>query len=217
MPNLEIVEKARARGIDEVLHFTTHIGMVGVFADGAVHSRDSLLENQYLENFLLLNSPSRARDAQWTGYVNLSLSRVNLHMFNASTRWHMEVWWVVLAFDVQVLGTDEVQFVTTNNAYDVAERAPGVEGFEALFGPAVPWGYYGSVHRRASTTPEWQTTDPQAEVLYPGSLPLDHLTAIYVRDEEHLDEVAAAIAAFDRTSPYDLSSVRVECRPEVFA
>jgi hypothetical protein len=51
----------------------------------------------------------------------------------------------------------------------------------------------------------------QAEVLYPGMVPLSKLQAIYVPKEEHLDEIAGWVAAIS-----GVPSVPVVCRPEVF-
>ena len=217
MPQSDVVARARERGVTEVLHFTTHVGLAGVLADGAVHSRDQLKVSEYLESLVVYNSPDRSRDRDWTNYVNLSLSRVNIRMLNSSVRWHEDLWFAVLAFDVGILGHDGVQFATTNNAYESkVKRGPGLEGFEEIFGPRIPWGPYSSVHYRTADMPTNLPTDPQAEILYPESVSIDHLRAIYVRDAEHLGEIAAFRAAFDRTSPHDLSQVSVEHNPSVF-
>ena len=59
--------------------------------------------------------------------------------------------------------------------------------------------------------PKAWTTDPQAEVLYPGEVPVSKLRAIYVREPEHADAVRAMLAIFQQEL-----RVPVECKPEVF-
>jgi hypothetical protein len=214
----DVVDYARNRGIKEILHFTTNRGLIGVLAQNKIYSRDSLNEDDYLENIKVLNSPSRTRDAAWTGYVNLSITIVNLRMLGSSRKWHPEedIWWAVLAFDPEILGHDGVQFTTTNNVYPPVKRGPGVSGLDALFAQRIPWGIYGDVIRRPSDMAIDLTTDSQAEVLYPDAVDLSHLRAIYVEQPEHIDEVAGWLAAFQYTSKVDLSSVAVTCKPEVF-
>jgi hypothetical protein len=214
----DVVDYAQKRGIEEILHFTTNRGLIGILAQNKVYSRDSLNEDDYLENIKVLNAPSRARDAAWTGYVNLSITVVNLRMLGSSRKWHPEeeIWWVVLAFDAEILGHDEVQFTTTNNVYPPVKRGPGVDGLHALFAPRVPWGIYGDVITRAADKASNLTTDSQAEVLYPDAVGLSHLRAIYVEKPEHIDEVAGWLAAFQYASKVDLSGVAVTCKPEVF-
>ncbi|HEU0127959.1 MAG TPA: hypothetical protein VFQ48_05060 [Pseudonocardiaceae bacterium] len=42
------------RGITEVLHFTTHRGLLGIFAKEAVLSRERLEADKYIEHIYLL-------------------------------------------------------------------------------------------------------------------------------------------------------------------
>ncbi|MFT7840689.1 DarT ssDNA thymidine ADP-ribosyltransferase family protein [Saccharothrix sp. BKS2] len=211
--NGDVVAAARARGVTDVLHFTTNHGLLGIAASAAVLCRDELDEDKYLEHIYTPNCATRSRDAQWTGYINLSITEINGHMFGSSERWHPEdgLWWTILAFDVEILGHPDVQFVTTNNVYPCAERAPGVEGFEAVFKPSVEWGKYGSRKVRLGSTPNNVPTDPQAEVLYPGRISLDWLRAIYLREEEHTDYVASLSGIFT-----GMPDVPVLHKPEVF-
>lgn len=206
-------EAARARGITEILHFTTNRGLIGILSAGGVASRDRLDADPTLEAIKLPNVLSRHKDAAWTGYVNLSVSRVNISMLGYSKNWHQEdgVWWSVIAFNIGVIDDDSVMFTTTNNTWPVVKRAGGADGFEAMFASSVPYGRFGSIARRRATTLQSHTTCPQAEVLYPDFLSLDHAMHIYVAEAEHLDEVAGMAAAFPRTQ--DLT---VTHAPEVF-
>lgn len=212
--NTAILAEIEAREIAEVLHFTTNRGLRGIFALGEVLCRELLAQEDYLEYILTLNCASRAGDADWTRYVNMSISRINDHMFGRSTKWHLEdddLWWVVLSFEPSILADPGVWFTTTNNVYhEVIKRSPGIDGLRAMFAERVPWGYYGSVKRRDVGMPDAYTTDPQAEVLYPGAVSLDRLQAVYVREPGHIDEVKSLQAALG------VPCVPVMHRPDVF-
>ncbi|MDR7188145.1 hypothetical protein J2Y46_000961 [Microbacterium sp. BE35] len=210
--------RARERGVTELLHFTTSRGLIGILAQGKVYSRDGLNADQYLENVKVLNSPDRSRDAAWTNWVNLSISRVNASFLGISKRWHVDdgVWWACVAFDVEILDHPDVYFCTGNNVYPATKRAQGVEGFEALFADTLVWGKYGSVKHRPSSLPTNLTTDAQAEVLYPVAVDLSYARAVYVPEPELTDAVAGIVAAIADSSPVDLSTIPVACRPEVF-
>lgn len=216
--NQEVLARARQRGITEILHFTTNRGLVGIFAGEKLLSHDRLQEDEYLENIRLMNSPTRDRDLAWTDWVNLSITRVNGRMLKSSKKWHPEddIWWVVLAFDVEIVGHEDVEFTTTNNTYGCALRGSGVGAFDALFAPAVEWGHRGSVSRRYEGMAASLPTDSQAEVLYPASIGLKHLRALYVAEPEQVDEVAGFLAVFAAASKVGLSGVAVACNPNVF-
>ena len=208
-----ILEFVATRQIAEVLHFTTNHGLIGAFASGALLSRDELDADDLLGSVKLLNCEMR-RDTAWTGYVSLSISAVNNAFLSSSRGWHPPrdgVWWAVLSFTPTVLSDPGVVFATTNNVYPVVQRAEGLGGLMALYAPQVPWGYYGSVAVRSSSTPPHRPTHVQAEVLYPGRLGLDRLQAIYVPQGENVDDVRGLMTSIPRAP-----QVRVEARPEVF-
>jgi len=209
----QIAAYANSRGITEILHFTTNKGLIGVLAKQAVLCRDLLESDQYLEHIYTRNCADRSKAAEWTGYVNLSISCVNGPMFDSSERWHAteELWWAVLAFDASILADPGVVFATTNNTYPVVKRIGGVDGLAALFANRVPWGYYGSVRQRVPGMPDAWTTDVQAEVLYPAKIQIDRLMAVYVREDEHIDAVNALLGALSGAP-----RVLVACKPEVF-
>jgi hypothetical protein len=205
---------AAERDIQEILHFTTNKGGLGILATGAVLCRDELATENYIESIYTPNCASRLYDQAWTGYVNLSISRVNNWMLTRSEDWHgtEDLWWMVLAFDPDVLAAPGVYFVTTNNTYTKClKRGTGVAGLRALFANGVEWGHYGSISTRYPGMPDRFPTDKQAEVLYPGRVPLQMLRAIYVREEERADTVAGWLGCFPQAP-----RVPVVHRPEVF-
>lgn len=204
----EVVEAARERGITSIVHFTRISGLVGILAAGAVKARGLLREDDLLKFVYEENAPDRSRDVLWHRYVNLSVTKINSHMLQFSERQHPDAQWVILEFGPEVLGDPGVVFCTTNNAYEVAHRCAGLRGFEQLFAEQVPWGHHGSVRQRQRREPN-RTTDPQAEVLYPFALPLDHLHTITVRDEGTYDAVVSATAVYSHDSA-------LSCRPGAF-
>jgi len=191
--NPDVVAQALARGITEVLHFTRIRGIVGILAKGAVYSRNMLDEDDYLDGYYQANAADRSRDCDWWDYVNLSVSRINDWMWGASRRWHIEdeQSWVVLSFEVDILGDPGVVFTTTNNAYPGVERGEGVPGFVRLFDDPCSNGF-GRYAQRWSHEDHWPT-NRQAETLYPYELGLDHLQHIYAQTDDGIDNVEGAL------------------------
>lgn len=191
---MSISDTLAKRGITEALHFTTDTGLTGIFASKALKARSRLSVDKYLEHIYKPNCPSRDRDIDWHDYVNLSLTDINANLFNISSgNWHADIsgWWCIIAFDCEILSHDNVVFCTTNNMYSGVMRARGVAGLEMLFAKSIT-RWRGNVVTRGIHLRENQTTCDQAEVLYPGELPLRHLKRIYVRDAEHADAIAGA-------------------------
>ena len=192
----EVIEAAEQRGITGVVHFTRIRGLVGIMDSRAVKARLLLPEDERLKHVYEENAPDRSRDVRWHGYVNLSVTEINLHMFERSRGWHPDDRWVILDFAPGILGDRGVVFCTTNNAYgEVIHRSAGLRGFEQMFAAKVPWGYHGSVCTRGATRRN-QTTDRQAEVLYPFELSLDHLRRIIAGDEATRESVVDVKATF---------------------
>lgn len=182
------------RGVDEVLHFTTNEGLVGILDSNRLKSRARLDSDKRLEFILKKNTP-KVLDPCWVDYVNLSISKINSVLYNiSSTYWHRDVAWRILSFDSSILEHGGVLFVTTNNAYPSALRGEGEVAFERLFASVVVGRYASKTHRDINISPK-ETTDPQAEVLYPGEISTSFLNKIYVPSDEDADEVCGQIAA----------------------
>lgn len=183
------------RNITEILHFTTHFGILGTLAKGALMSREQLPKDDYLEHILQVNSKSRPEEAEffdksenWLNYVNLSLSEINKRFFDVSQRWHKgnsDIWWGILSFNANIIAHPNVYFATTNNGYEHCQRNLGGKGFEALFVPKIKrkenWCAYRGTRRDTLPTCE------QAELLYPEQLLVKHLQTIYVQNGDQYD------------------------------
>jgi hypothetical protein len=191
---MTIEEIVESRGIKEILHFTTHNGLLGSLHSGALKSRKRLPADLNLSYVYKPNANAR-KDVAWLDYVNLSISRINKEFFGHSCRWHRaeDLWWCILSFDPAILAHPGVHFVTTNNMYSGAIRENGPSGLLRLFAPRVTlWN--GNVAVRSEELPDSFTTCGQAEVLYPSELPMKHLRRIYTVRDEDADEVHAQLS-----------------------
>jgi hypothetical protein len=217
-PIQDILDFVDERGIQEILHFTTNRGLIGILAAGKLLSRDQLREEELLTEIAMLNAPDRSRDADWTGYVNMSITSANYSFMESSKGWHPDedIWWAILAFEPAIVADEGVHFTTSNNAYPTTQRAPGVGGLKALYRDGFVWGKFGSKAWRTSFMDPAQPTHNQAEVLYPKAVGLAHLLTIYVAEDEHIDAVAGWISAFARSVGPDLSAVHIVCDPALF-
>ena len=196
----EILVAAEQRGINQIVHFTTLKGAVGVFSKWALMSRRRLPQEELLEFVYQPNAYYR-RDLEWLDYVNLSVERVNDWFLRASRRWHdaEDPQWVILAFGPRMLTHPGVVFTTTNNAYPECLRAEGLSGFDQIFGEIVV-GYNGRRYVRENARPSWPT-DRQAEVLYPGELSCDHLQRIDVLTERTYDDIHGTLGGLGLSVP----------------
>jgi hypothetical protein len=192
----KIVEE---REINEVLHFTTNKGLLGILDSKGLSSRARLSKNDRLEFILNYNSGTR-KDTDWLDFVNLSISRINSSFFNSSGKWHSEnIWWCILSFKPEILSHAGVVFTTTNNIYTSVTRSPGCEGLEKMFETNITQ-WRARVVTRAPELPKNYPTCEQAEVLYPKVVSTEYLQCIYVKDEESFDQVQAQIVATSHSS-----------------
>lgn len=208
----EVVDAAKSRGITSIVHFTRAPGgITGILGSSAIKARRDLPSEQYIRHVYEANAADRDRDYLWHGYINLSVSKINLRMFKFSQRSHPDGKWAILEFGPEILGYPGVVFSTTNNAYFVTHRCTGLQGFEQMFAPSVPWGHHGSVHVRRNRKPN-QTTDTQAEVLFPHELTLEHLHTVTVADEATEDSAIAALSIFSNHE----AKIQTKIDPEAF-
>lgn len=214
---MSIADVIAARGIAEVLHFTTNRGLVGMLATGEVRSRKLLNSDDYLKSILHKNAIVRPEAAEnfdkkedWLDFVNLSISAINTSYMGFSRRWphNQKIWWYIMSFDPAIMTHEGVYFTTTNNAYEHCRREAEEEGLSALFSPSVRRKGNWSARRgsRANHLPTCQ----QAEVLYPHSLSLDYLRHIYVQSPEDSDRARGWLRDFGPPG------VEVSLREDVF-
>lgn len=199
------------RGIEEVLHFTTNQGLLGILDSGRLKSRTRLESDKRIE-FIFKSNALFRKDLAWTDFVNLSISGINRTFFEvASKQWHgqSDIWWCILAFSPSILTYDGVYFTTTNNIYTGVKRGTGPDALESMFADSIlRWS--GNVIMRPSDRPSNQPTCEQAEVLYPGELSTEFLQLVYVPSGEVVDEIQAQLLAVGHPS------VKVTIAPDKF-
>ncbi len=193
----EVVEFVSDCHIENVLHFTTNRGLLGVLASRYLKSRTLLAADEYLENIVTMNARYRT-DTEWLDRVNLSITRINTDFFRASGNWHRDddLWWCVISLRPEVLAHPGVYFSTTNNIYPATRRGTGIKGLSALFASTVP-ARYSAPQRRTADTPASWTTCVQAEALYPREVPSSFIQRIYVTDDRQAAVVESQIGAVD--------------------
>jgi hypothetical protein len=192
-----VAERARERGIERIVHYTSNRGVMGAVANGALLSREQV-ENDPGIAFIYEGIWER-KDHDWVDYISLSVSRINVDLFERSRKHFPDFWWAVMSFDVEILDHHDVWFTTTNNVYEeVLDRRQGLDGFEALFQESVAWGYRGSRHHRWPGQDRAWPTDRAAEVLYPTRLPLEFLRTLHLPDRDACRLVKAWCEVYGR-------------------
>lgn len=201
----EISDAAKARGISEIVHFSTNMGLTGSLHTGLLLPRNKLRTEEQLEHILTLNAKFRTeeqpwfdRTQNWINFINLSISRITRNLFQRSLSWHAgkDIFWVIMAFSVDLLDDEGVFFSTTNNIYSGTTRRQGLSGFNALFASTIH--QYGGKFVTRGETPNHFTTDEQAEALYPDGLSMNYLQRIYARTGEETDRIHALLGQFGR-------------------
>lgn len=201
------------RGIREVLHFTTRDGALGVLTTRSLIPNAELTKEQRIE-FILKSNCEVRKDPRWTGHNSLSISTINSQFLQFSRTRHAEdpdLWWCILSFDPIILTHSDVVFCTGNNTWPRSRRLTGGEGVLAVFADSVPGRYDSTIHRPADMPPNFPTCD-QAEVLYPGRLPLDFLRRIYFETQDHAD----IFLAWNQTLRVGLPDSVAEVSPGLF-
>ncbi|MFZ6757569.1 DarT ssDNA thymidine ADP-ribosyltransferase family protein [Undibacterium sp. Ji50W] len=211
----DLEAKISERNITEVLHFTTNNGLLGIFSTESLLAHSELPNEKRLSHILQINCKDRSRDSAWHSYVNLSISKINGTFFSISKRWHAsaDIFWCILSFSPEIMTHENVVFSTTNNAYDLTERATGHAGFESLFKPSVRQ-FPTKLIIRPKTAQMMHTTCNQAEILYPKSVSISYLRRIYLSSYEHLHEVEAQIGV---CSPNIVGTLDLIVAPELFS
>lgn len=196
---MSVVERARERGVSQILHYTSNKGMMGLICRGALLSRLRVADDSELAFIFQTIWPVKA--PRWVDHISMSISKINLDLFQRSCSNYPQFWWAVLSFTPDILDHDGVWFTTTNNAYeDTCERGQGLDGFEAMFAARVPYGHYGSIAHRDPARPDAYPTHRAAEVLYPGALTFEHLQAVYVLEAQHRRLIGAWCSAYGHPS-----------------
>ena len=194
-----IRERAEARGITRLCHFTPSRNLVHIAAD-----RTGVLSTARLETDerRVFNPTDPQRRDGFPGHVCCSIQYPNAWYFRkARGKDRLFRDWVVLLIRPRYLWDSGTKFCPRNAAAgrgkDVRE---GLAAFESLYAPVVR-GTKGRVYRRLSAHPPWLPTDQQAEVLIPDRVEHDDLLGVAVADEAQGRREAARIALLGVEAP----------------
>lgn len=188
---------ARDRGVREILHYTSQKGVMGSIIVDALLSRKQVEETPAVE-FIFEGVWDRYRDPRWVDHISLSVSQINLDLFERSRRRHPDWWWAVMSFDPTLLADNDVWFTTTNNIFPSCRRNPGLAGFEAIFAERVEGRFQRIYDRTELALAPNLPTDLAAEVLYPQRIALDRLQRLYLPGEQHRRTVNAWCEVYGR-------------------
>lgn len=194
-----VAAEVQARGITEVIHFTTSRGLIGILAQRLLQARSHLSEDKYLEHIYVPNTAIRREDPKYWRYVNMSVSRPNTRLFEYSKGWRKSdptIHWVILSFVPRIISQPGVLFSTSNMMYDGVEPLEGHRGFQAMFADPSHDGY-GRMRRRAPGTPPQNATNMQAELLYPDRVSTEYLQRIYAANDEDAAHVEGIVGTLD--------------------
>src|SRR4051794_16823880 len=108
-------QAAAARGIPEIVHYTTQRGIFGSIARGAILSRARLDRDDWLEHIFsgIWDNNAKAE----LDNVHMSVGRINYYLLGRSRLKQPDMWWCVLSFDIEILDDPGVQFTTVNNIW----------------------------------------------------------------------------------------------------
>lgn len=193
---MSVADVVAARGIGEVVHFTTNHGCLGTLYTNTLLSRARLQDDEMVKYLFAPNAELR-RDRAYLDHVSLSIGHINKKFFDTSSNsWHRHepIFWCILSFNPNVLSDDGVEFATTNNMYTSVRRNFGEDGLNALYADSIEL-WTGNVIRRPAELPAKFTTCPQAEALYPRAVSTEHLERIYVRNATEQSEVIGFLKA----------------------
>jgi hypothetical protein len=184
---MNLIQEANAKSVSEILHFTRGDNFVGILAQGAVLSRNTLnFRRQGFEMLEFVGIPAwadRSRDVDWWDFINLSIQSVNQTLLDGARRKHTDQRWFILSFSLEVLMQPGIMFTDTNNAYiPYVTRADAAVGFNLPFCQQYR-DAQGKQHNRNPELPIQYPTSQQAEILYPNVLDLTYLKKVYVEDE----------------------------------
>ncbi|MGK5637152.1 DarT ssDNA thymidine ADP-ribosyltransferase family protein [Streptomyces sp. URMC 126] len=185
------------REITEVVHFTTNRGLLGILVQRECKARALLARDEYLESIYHQNTKYRREDRRYLTYVNLSVSEPNHRFLRISSEdwWaHEDLFWAVLSFDPVIMTHPGVLFAPGNMGYSGITPAAGRAGAEALFAEHVPQGFGKTMRRRRDRAPHLPT-NPQAEVLYPRTVPTRYLRRVYTLTHEDAAKAEAIVSA----------------------
>lgn len=191
---LEIQNELAARGITQLCHFTQIRNLKGIFTVGGLLPRTRLQRHPELK--AAYNDQAQFEGAN---VINLSITRPNIKLLNKFDITHREkgfcTAWAVITLKPELCCAPGVRFTTSNATANNVRKfgtAEGIAGLRACFAEHVPIA--GGTASRSSSRAKNLPTDSQAEVLYPGPIPLNYIQGIYFKYESEQQRAVATLS-----------------------
>jgi ssDNA thymidine ADP-ribosyltransferase, DarT len=175
----EVLQRARARGITRLCHFTRAVNLPHILVTGEIRSTAQLALSA--ESFR--NTDDKRLDGR-PHQISCSLEYPNAwYLDSARTVDRNFRDWIVLVLALDLIAGPGVDFCPVNSARSRGSRiADGsVDSFEAMFAPRVTGN---SSRSRSPDHPDWWPTDDQAEVMISGAIPIENVQRIIVENHD---------------------------------
>ena len=177
----------RSRKVDTLFHFTRANNLPNIFQYGLL-PKESLLNNGIEAEFNDHYRYDGCEDALCT-----SLEFPNYKMFYSLRTNNPDVDWAVIGLDARILLDYDCAFCVTNagseESYSVnLEDRMGARALRKLYED-----YPGKPSRQEMNLKDWYPTNPQAEVLIFGGVPVEYIKGVYFSDNKALRKYCACI------------------------
>jgi len=166
--------------IDTLFHFTRASNLPNIFEYGLM-PRETISKSGLNADY-----NDRYRYDNCENALCMSIEFPNYKMFYSLRMENEEVDWAVIKLDASVLLDFECAFCVTNagseESYSIdLKKRMGCKALEKLYEE-----YPGKPSRSAMRIKNWYPTNPQAEVLVFGCVPLKYIKGVYFNDETTL-------------------------------
>jgi hypothetical protein len=205
------LDVALTAGVTRLCHFTPSLNLPHILGDQEIRTTSELTADVRA----CFSPTDLQRLDGHPNFVCCSIEYPNLHyLARARERGRLAHFpdWLVFLLDPTLLERSGALFSPRNAAAGHgAFLKPGIEGLEECYAPAIE-GAGGYTFTRSPSRLTACPTDEQAEVLIPGSIALDHVLGIAVRDETQ----AKAELARLRIAGISIQAVRLIIAPVLF-
>ena len=180
-------EFMRSRRIDTLFHFTRANNLPNIFRYGLL-PKESLLNNGIDAEF---NDHYRYDGCE--NALCASLEFPNYKMFYSLRTDNPDVDWAVIKLDARILLDYDCAFCVTNagseESYSVnLKDRMGTRALKKLYED-----YPGKPSRQEMNLKDWYPTNPQAEVLIFGGVPVEYIEEVYFSNNKALRKYSACI------------------------
>ena len=207
--SLEFKNEILERGIENLIHFTPTINLLGIFEQGKMLSR-ALLEQFDIEQTDIFDYIEFTDDIRFDdkSFINLSVQHPNSFLFNRfreKTKNDIHINWCVLKIDKKYIYQKETLFSVTNAANSYNKRNVLVTGdinkFQMMFANSlqIVTSYNSRTILRNGLKPKYPT-DEQAEVLVKNEISISDILQVCFKDEIGLAAGKAALSDYNTSN-----------------